>query len=91
MQDLLKRYILEVIEETRRANVAQQLLPKDGENSDSKSRREETSDEIEEVSLAANIAGYTAPLGAPAMAVGEKPVKPGKKFKGKKKEFIRWK
>lgn len=94
---LLRKYILEIIEEMRNANVAQQLLPRAKKQSGHKKdandekNKEDSSNEIDETNVVANIVGYTAPLGASSADVGLKPTKPGQKLKKKKKNFVRWK
>jgi hypothetical protein len=56
-----------------------------------KSDSEEEKEEMDEMNVVANIAGYTAPLGASSADVGANPTKPGQKLKKNKKDFARWK
>ena len=46
---------------------------------------------MDEMNVVANIAGYTAPLGASSADVGLSPTKPGQKLKKTKKNYVRWK
>lgn len=90
MHELLKMYILEVLEEMQNANVPDELRsPKNKKNK--KQIDDEDENEIDEMNVVANIAGYTAPLGASSADVGKKPTKPGQRLKKRKKDFVRWK
>lgn len=91
MQDLLKRYIMEVVAEVQDPRVPNQLLPKGKKTKDKEEDKEEEYNEMDEMSVAANVAGFTAPLGASNLDMGENPVKPGGKVKKRKKTFARWK
>lgn len=93
MNDLLKQYIMEVIEEIQNHRVPNQLRSPKGAG-----KQEKTTDadkdkeqEMDEINVVANIAGFTAPLGASSADMGLKPTKPGQKLKKKKKTFARWK
>lgn len=61
--------------------------------SDEKKNKDRGNEDVEEMNVVANIAGYTAPLGASSADVGANPTKPGQKLKKKKnrKDFVRWK
>ena len=86
MQELLKNYIAEVISEMKKsARVPNQLLDKRG------SKKETEEEDMDEMSTAGSIAGFTAPLGASNLDMGLEPVKPGGKLKKRKKTFARWK
>lgn len=96
---LLRRFILEALDEMRDARVPTQLLPKSGKKKSPKDSEEET-EEMDEMSGAgavgggsttANITGFTAPLGASNLDMGKKPVSPGGKVKKRKKTYVRWK
>lgn len=81
-QDLLRKYILEMIEEMRNANVPNQLRSPKGS---SKSKEEEgKEDETDEASVTGMISGPMLPLGY------QSPVFSGKSQK-KKKSHIRFK
>ena len=92
MSNLLRQYIIDVIKEVTGPTPATQLLsPKKGKKTGKKPEDEKSSDEVDEVSVVANIAGYTAPLGAGSDDMGSRPVKPGGKVKKSKRNFVRWK
>ena len=60
--------------------------------SDEKKNKDRGNEDVEEMNVVANIAGYTAPLGASSADVGANPTKPGQKLKKKnRKDFVRWK
>ena len=63
------------------------------EESDEKKDKDRGNEDVDEMSVAANVAGYTAPLGASSADVGANPTKPGQKLKKKKsrRDFVRWK
>jgi hypothetical protein len=71
------------------------LVPKGSkkqtEKKTDKTDSEEEKEEMDEMNVVANIAGYTAPLGASSADVGANPTKPGQKLKKNKKNFARWK
>lgn len=85
-------YIAEVISEEKNHRVPNQLvtLPKNTKKKNDE-KISKSSDEMDEMSVASNIAGFTAPLGASNLDMGENPVKQGKKLKKRKKSFVRWK
>lgn len=91
MKDLLRSLVREILEEMHEkdARVPVQLLPPGDSKKDKTNDKEEK--EMEEVSVVANIAGYTAPLGASSADMGRNPVKPGQRTKKRKKNFVRWK
>ena len=88
MSDLLRQYIMEVVSEVQDFRVPNQLIPRGSKKKEEDTDKEE---EIDEVNVAANVAGFTGPLGASAADMGADPVKPGGKLKKNKKNFIRWK
>jgi len=101
MNSLLRRYISEILVEMEsNPAVGDDLLPKksgvknprttDTVDKDSEEEKEDEK-EVDEMSVVANIAGYTAPLGASSADVGANPTKPGQKLKKNKKNFVRWK
>lgn len=88
MSDLLRQYIMEIVSQVSDARVPTQLISKSKRGH---SKDEETDEEMDEMSVVANIAGYTAPLGASSADVGNPPTKPGQKLKSHKKKHVRWK
>lgn len=62
------------------------------EESNEKKNKDRGNEDIEEMNVVANIAGYTAPLGDSSADVGANPTKQGQKLKKKKnrKDFVRW-
>lgn len=101
MTSLLRDYISAILlEMNSNPAVGNQLIPKkpgvknprttDTADKDSEEEKGKE-DEMDEMSVAANIAGYTAPLGASSADVGANPTKPGQKLKKNKKNFVRWK
>jgi hypothetical protein len=95
MSALLRQYIEAVLSEVTDYRVPNQLVPKGSkkqtEKKTDKSDSEEEKEEMDEMNVVANIAGYTAPLGASSADVGANPTKPGQKLKKNKKNFARWK
>jgi hypothetical protein len=95
MSALLRQYIEAVLSEVTDYRVPNQLVPrgskKQTEKKSDKSDSEEEKEEMDEMNVVANIAGYTAPLGASSADVGANPTKPGQKLKKNKKDFARWK
>ena len=95
MSALLRSYIAAVLSEVTDYRVPNQLVPRGSKKQDKKSDAdkdsEEEKDEMEEMNVVANIAGYSAPLGASSADVGANPTKPGQKLKKNKKNFVRWK
>ena len=96
MSALLRQYIEAVLSEVTDYRVPNQLVSKNGpkkqnDNKSDKKDSEKEKDDMDEMSVAANIAGYTAPLGASSADVGANPTKPGQKLKKSKKDFVRWK
>ena len=95
MSALLRQYIEAVLSEVTDYRVPNQLVPKGSkkqtEKKTDKSDSEEEKEEMDEMNVVANIAGYTAPLGASSADVGANPTKPGQKLKKNKKNFVRWK
>ena len=94
MSALLRQYIEAVLSEVTDYRVPNQMVPKNGnkkqtDNTDKDS--EEEKEDMDEMNVVANIAGYTAPLGASSADVGANPTKPGQKLKKNKKDFARWK
>lgn len=91
MYELLRKYIFEAIAEQFKSNpaVGNQLLPRKKDKS--KSSEEEDKVELDEFNTVANVAGFTAPLGASNLDVGYDSTCPGGKLKKKKKTFARWK
>lgn len=89
MNDLLVKYIIEVIEEMQDYRVPNQLIG--NRASEEKSKKDKDDDSVDEMNVVANIAGFTAPLGASNIDMGRHPVKPGGKVKKRKKSFVRWK
>lgn len=98
MTSLLRDYISAILlEMNSNPAVGNQLIPKksgvknprtaDTADKDSEAEKEE----MDEMNVVANIAGYTAPLGASSADVGADPTKPGQKLKKNKKNFVRWK
>lgn len=94
---LLRQFIAQVLSEVQDYRVPNQLVPKntkgkrDAEKDSDKKSDSEEEKEVEEVSVVANIAGFTGPLGASAADMGRDPVSPGGTTKKTKKKFIRWK
>ena len=88
MNALLRQYIAEILAEMQDHRVPNQLIPR---GSKKQTAEKETDEEMEEVSVAANIAGFTAPLGASSADMAKNPTKPGGKLKKHNKGFIRWK
>jgi hypothetical protein len=95
MSALLRQYIEAVLSEVTDYRVPNQLVPKGSkkqtEKKTDKTDSEEEKEEMDEMNVVANIAGYTAPLGASSADVGANPTKPGQKLKKNKKNFARWK
>jgi hypothetical protein len=96
MSALLRQYIEAVLAEVTDYRVPNQMIPKGSKKQDSKKNdankdSEEEKEEMDEMNVVANIAGYTAPLGASSADVGANPTKPGQKLKKSKKNFARWK
>ena len=91
MSALLRQYIEAVLSEVTDYRVPNQLVPRGSKKQDKKTDKEEEKEDMDEMNVVANIAGYTAPLGASSADVGENPTKPGQKLKKNKKEFARWK
>ena len=93
MSALLRSYIAAVLSEVTDYRVPNQLVSKgSSKKQDKKSDADKDSEEeMDEMNVVANIAGYTAPLGASSADVGANPTKPGQKLKKNKKNFVRWK
>lgn len=96
MSALLRSYIAAVLSEVTDYRVPNQLVSKGSSKKqdkkpDADKDSEEEKDEMEEMNVVANIAGYSAPLGASSADVGANPTKPGQKLKKNKKNFVRWK
>ena len=96
MSTLLRSYIAAVLAEVTDYRVPNQLVSKgspkkQNKKSDADKDSEEEKEEMDEMNVVANIAGYTAPLGASSADVGANPTKPGQKLKKNKKNFVRWK
>ena len=93
MSALLRQYIEAVLSEVTDYRVPNQMVPKGSKKQDKKTDKdsEEEKEEMDEMNVVANIAGYTAPLGASSADVGAEPTKPGQKLKKNKKNFVRWK
>jgi len=94
MYDLLRKYIVESLAEVQGSpRVANQLIPKggNGKKKEEESEEAENESDLDEMNVAANIAGFTGPLGASADDMGKNPVRPGGKLKKRKKNFVRWK
>lgn len=92
-RDLLREYIQEIFEEMRNSHVPNQLRDKDasGKSSVKSSDKKKDAEEVDEMSVVANIVGYTAPLGASSADVGKRPTRPGGRLRKNKKDFVRWK
>lgn len=84
MNALLKKYIAAVLEESRNARVPNQLV---SDESKGESNEEKGTEEMDEMSGCASIAGFTAPLGASSEDVKG----PGAGQRRKKKTSARWK
>ena len=93
MSALLRQYIEAVLSEVTDYRVPNQLVPKGSKKQEKKpdTDSDEEKEEMDEMNVVANIAGYTAPLGASSADVGAEPTKPGQKLKKNKKNFVRWK
>jgi len=98
MSALLRSYIAAVLSEVTDYRVPNQLVSKGSPkkqdkktDADKAKDSEEEKEEMDEMNVVANIAGYTAPLGASSADVGANPTKPGQKLKKNKKNFVRWK
>ena len=93
MSALLRSYIAAVLSEVTDYRVPNQLVSKGSpKKQDKKSDADKDSEEeMDEMNVVANIAGYTAPLGASSADMGANPTKPGQKLKKNKKNFVRWK
>lgn len=96
MSALLRQYIEAVLAEVTDYRVPNQLVSKRSpkKQTDKKSNaanKDSEEEEMEEMNVVANIAGYTATLGASSADVGQNPTKPGQKLKNSKKNFVRWK
>jgi hypothetical protein len=97
MSALLKQYIEAVLAEVVDYRVPNQLVSKRSPKKqtdkkvDANKDSEEEKEEMDEMNVVANIAGYTAPLGASSADVGLSPAKPGQKLKKTKKNYVRWK
>lgn len=89
MSRLLRHYIMEVVAEVQDYRVPNQLVSRG--NGEKDKDKDEDMEEMDEMNVVANIAGFTAPLGASNVDMGSKPVKPGGKLKKRKKDFVRWK
>ena len=75
MNDLLRRLVREIIvQEMRNHRVPNQLLKRGGSSSTKQDKEKEAErgkeDEVDEVSVAANVVGFTAPLGLSNDEVG---------------------
>ena len=106
MSSLLRRYISEILSEMEsNPAVGSEIIfndkkvinprtldaaEKEKEDNDPDKKSKSNKDEM---SVAANIAGPTAPLRASSADVGANPTKPGQKLKKKKNktDFVRWK
>lgn len=93
MSALLRQYIEAVLSEVTDYRVPNQLVPRGSKKQNEKNvdKDSEEEKEMDEMNVVANIAGYTAPLGASSADVGANPTKPGQKLKKNKKNFARWK
>lgn len=93
MSALLRQYIEAVLSEVVDYRVPNQMVPKGSKKQNKKpdTDSDEEKEEMDEMNVVANIAGYTAPLGASSADVGVSPTKPGQKLKKNKKNFVRWK
>lgn len=80
---------MEVVAEVQDYRVPNQLVSRG--NGEKDKDKDEDMEEMDEMNVVANIAGFTAPLGASNVDMGSKPVKPGGKLKKRKKDFVRWK
>ena len=92
MNALLRQYIMQVIAEVNDPRVPNQLVPKKSKKQTKNDKEtDKEKEEMDEMNVAANIAGYTGPLGASSVDMGEKPTKPGQKLKKHKNNIVRWK
>lgn len=91
MSALLRKYIEAVLAEVTDYRVPNQMIPKGSKKQNDNSDKEEEKEDMDEMNVVGNIAGYTAPLGASSADVGAEPTKPGQKLKKNKKNFVRWK
>ena len=92
MSALLRSYIAAVLSEVTDYRVPNQLVSKGSpKKQDSKSDSDKEEDEMDEMNVVGNIAGYTAPLGASSADMGVNPTKPGQQLKKNKNNFVRWK
>lgn len=90
MSRLLREFITSVIAEFSDARVPCQLVPKGGKKStEDNEHSKDSEEEMDEMSVVTNIAGYTAPLGSSSADMAHPG--PGKKLKKHKKTFVRWK
>lgn len=99
MTSLLRDYISAILlEMNSNPAVGNQLISRKSgvknprtTNTTDKDSEEDKEEDVDEMNVVANIAGYTAPLGASSADVGASPTKPGQKLKKNKKNFVRWK
>jgi hypothetical protein len=91
MSALLRSYIEAVLAEVTDYRVPNQMVPKGSKKQNDTTDKDEETEDMDEMNVVGNIAGYTAPLGASSADVGANPTKPGQKLKKNKKNFVRWK
>lgn len=89
MEDLLRNYIAEVVAQAFEKNprCGQQLRPK-GKGGRPRSTEDAADEEVEEMSVAGGIAGFTAPLGYSSEDVKGPGVPRRRKSR---RQFARWK
>lgn len=84
---LLRKYIAEVVAQVQNYRVPNQLVSKPGSRHEKKAEDADKEEEVDEVNVAANIAGFMAPLGFSS----EDMKGPGAGKRAKKKPSARWK
>jgi hypothetical protein len=91
MSSLLRKFIAEAIAAAREGNPAvsgSQLISPDEVSKNKSEDKDEDSDEVDEISVAGNIAGFTGPLGVDAGGLEG----PGAHSRGKRRQSsARWK
>jgi len=94
MNEVLRKYIAEILAtEINNPRAPNQLIPSKSnrKSKDSEEKTKDKEEEVDEMSVAGGVAGFTGPLGAGAEDMGKDPVSPGGKLKKKKKNFVTWK